>query len=632
MKLKTLPQFLLKRFCKIKFLIIILISLGSFSAKASNEKNPGIIESLERLIDVNKKKYNQNKSKIQSDFKILSNISDFSGMRLDPQFMRSIIFHSDDKFLRLAQNNECKFLSVLENNLLRSSGGEIESIIVTFKNAEKNDQSAAIPINDFFKQIYKSKCLNNIEFSTLFNEINLKKTIDSIKFTVPKKNSDCMIIHKEWLDNPFTAYLCKINQIFKSTKNKKTTELYNSKISMFQKTYIENLCQNLTSPELFCVNYLKQDVWNEIINGEAPSYKMSYKCQNMMSKTQDLTNNDLKNCASKLVGNPSLCETSGNINFLSDFPLQSCDNISDALKKSKLITNYHDCPNNIDNEAITNVHRIVNHFSSRNIITSKETCAGEANYTFAKLNLDMNHDEGWPLKICYKNRILEKEVCESYIPGSRSDDQRSEDQVISKIIYQQKGAPAKTKCHIVDSKTYNPLRSEFKFGCFIVYDVANCSTRSCDKKVIWEEAILSDIKFIGQATFDYFPTSFANERFSFDNMINELLKTQGRSIKSLTDLKFHLDKMPNGIIHGIGCVEDLIPEEFQKSYINQCHPMPFIIDGHILKNNETWLIFRSAIDDIHTPRLILWHNIFNAVSAYRELHPLNTWTLYGIKK
>ena len=623
---------MLKRFCKIKFLIIIFISLGSASAKTFADENPGIIESLERLIEVNKKQYEQNKNKIQSDFKILSNITNIHDIKLDPQFVRSLIFHSDDKFLRLAQDNECKFLSILENNLLRTTNGEIENILITFKDAEKKIQSAAMPKDDFFEQIYKNKCLNNREFSTLFSEVNLKKTLDGIKFTAPKNNNDCLSIHKEWLDNPFTPYLCKIDQMIRTPKKPKVIDPYQNKLSTFQKTYIENLCKHLISPDFFCTNYLKQDIWNGIINGEVPAYKMSYKCQNLMSKSQELSISDLKNCAAKLINEPSICESGGNKNFLSDFPLQNCDNISDALKKSKLVTNFHDCPNNIDNEAITNVHRLINHFSPRNILTSKETCAGEANYTFARLNLDMNHDEGWPLKICYKNRVTEKEVCVSYIPGSRADDARSEDQVISKIIYQQKGAPAKTKCKIVDSKIYNPIRSEFKFGCFIVYDVENCSTHFCEKKVIWEEKIQSDIKFIGQITFDYFPTAFVNERFSFNNMINELLKTQERTIKSLTDLKFYLDKMPNGVIHGIGCVEDLIPEEFQKNYMNQCHPMPFIVDGHLVKNNETWLVFRSAIDDIHTPRLILWHNIFNAVSAYRELHPLNTWTLFGIKK
>jgi hypothetical protein len=632
LKLKTSPLFLQNQFYKIIGFIVLVIGLGSSPTKALAQENPGIVESLERLLDVHRKQYDQNKSKIQSNFKALLDITDLKDVKIDPQFMRSIIFHSDDKFLRLAQKDECKFLSALESNLLKTAEGDTVNILVTFKNKENAIESAAIPKNDFFDQIYKKKCLNNREFSTLFNETNFQKTIEGIKFPVPKNSNECESIHKEWLDNSYTPYLCRIQQIIKKSKNQKQIDLYKQKIPTLQKTYLDNLCNNITSPAHFCENYLKSDVWSKVVNGEVPAYKLSYKCQNLLGKIEDLTIKDLKNCAAKLTSEPSVCETKGNKNFLSDFPLQNCDIISDALNKSKLITNYHDCPGSVDNEAITNIHRLVNHFSPRKIITNKETCGGEANYTFARLNFDIKHEDGWPLKVCYMDHIKEKEECVAYIPGSRNDEPLSEDQVIAKILYQQKGAPAKTKCRIVDSKTYSPLRSEFKFGCFIVYDFETCTTLSCNKRVIWEEKPLTDIKFTGRPIFDYFPTAFSNERYSFVNMINEVKGTQGRTVKNLTDLKFYLDKISNGLVHGVGCVEDLLPEEFQRTVMNQCHPMPFIVDGYLVKHGETWLVLRAAIDDIHSPRLVLWQNIFNSVSAHSELHPLNTWTLYGIKK
>ena len=619
------------QYYKIIRFIVLVIGLG-ISAKAFTQENPGIIESLERLLDVHRKQYDQNKSKIQSNLNVLSGFSDLKDVKLDPQFVRSILFHSDDRYLRLTQKDECRFLSTLENNLLRSTEGDISNILVTFKNKNNIIESASIPKNDFFDQIYKKKCLNNREFATLFSEANFQKTIEGMKFPVPKNSTECESIHKEWLDNSFTPYLCRIQQILKKSKNRKQVDLYNEKIPALQKTYIDNFCNNISSAARFCENYLKNDAWNKVINGEAPTYKLSYKCQNILGKNEEVSATDLKNCAAKFISEPSICETRGNKNFISNFPLQNCDNISDALNKSKLVTNYHDCPGNVDNEGIINIHRIVNHFSPRNIITSKETCSGETSYTFARLNFDIKHEDGWPLKICYMNYIAEKEMCVPYIPGSRLDEPLSEDQVIAKILYHQNGAPAKTKCRIVDSKTYNPLRSEFKFGCFIVYDFETCTTLSCNKKVYWGEKVIPDIKFVGRPIFDYFPTSFVNERYSFSNMLNEVKGTQTRTIKNLTDLKFYLDKMPNGIVHGVGCVEDLLPEEFQRTVMNQCHPMPFIIDGHTIKNGETWLVLRAAIDDIHTPRLVLWQNIFNSVSAHSELHPLNTWTLYGIKK
>ncbi len=622
---------MLNQFCKNFCFLFLIFYLGCPAAKAFGEENPGVIESLERLLNVERKQFEIAKSKIQSNFKSLNNLSDSTEIKLDPQFMRSILFHSDDRFLQLAQKDECHFLSVLENNLLKTSDGDIENVLINFKNKLSVNENASLPIQDFFDLIYKKKCLNNHEYSTLFNISNFQKTIAGIKFQVPSNLSECESIHKNWLDNSYTPYLCQVQQILRKSKKQKLKDLYSEKIPSLQKTYIDNLCTNINSPQRFCEIYLKNDVWNKVINGEAPPYKLSYKCQNMLGKTE-LTANDLKTCAAKLNSDPSICELKGNKNFQSDFPLQNCEKISDSLLKSKLVTNYHDCPGRVDNESITNIHRLINHFSPRKINSTVENCASEANYTFARLNFDLKHEEGWPLKVCYLDRVKGKEDCIPYIPGSRPEEPLSEDQVIAKILYQQKGAAAKTKCRIVDSKNYNPLRSEFKFGCFIVYDFETCTTLSCSKKVIWEEKSMADIKFIGSPTFDYFPTAFLNERYSFLNMINEVYGTQGRPIKNLTDLKFYLDKIPNGIIHGVGCVEDLIPEEFQRNVINQCHPMPFIIDAYIVKNGETWISLRAAIDDIHTPRLVQWQNIYNSVSAHSELHPLKTWTLYGIKK
>ena len=103
-------------------------------------------------------------------------------------------------------------------------------------------------------------------------------------------------------------------------------------------------------------------------------------------------------------------------------------------------------------------------------------------------------------------------------------------------------------------------------------------------------------------------------------------------IRNLTDVKYFLNTHANGIIHGIGCIEDLLPEQYKRLTMNQCRPLPFIVDGYQTKKEELWLVARLSIDDIHTPRILSWPNVFNRVSAYQELHPLNTWTLYGIRK
>lgn len=633
MKLKILHLFWQNQFYK----IVILICLTSLSGKAFSQNStdsspPGIIESFERLLELHKEQYQKNKIAIQSNLKTVTSLLGFEEVKLDPQYVKSLILHSDERFLKLALKDECRFLSTLETNLLKTIEGNIDKILIHYKTLDGKHESASMLKDDFFEQIYKRKCFTNRQYSTLFTDVNTKKTIEGIKFTIPKTKNECSLVHREWLDNPYTPYLCRIQQVFKKPDLKKVADFYRERIPLMQRIYLDNFCNSISNPDLFCSNYLKDDVWSKVLTSEMPAFKMSYKCQQMYNKSDKLTTQEMSNCASKLTSNNQFCETKGNSDYPANFPLQSCNNISDALNKAKLITDYHDCPGSIDNEAMTNIHRLVNHFSPRKMISSKETCRGEANYTLARLNLDIKYESGWPLKICYLNRISNKEFCDTYIPGSRSDEPLSEDKVVAKILYSNKGAPAKTTCRLVDSKNYNPLRSEFKFGCFIVSNLESCSAVSCDKKVIWEEKIQEDIKFIGSPLFDYFPTSFTNERYSFSSLINEVKGTQDRIVRNLTEAKNWLDKIPNGVIHGIGCAEDLVPEQFKRMAINQCHPMPFIIDGHLKKDNETLLVTRLSIEDLHTPRFLIWPNIFNAISAYQDLHPLNTWTLYGVKK
>lgn len=628
MKLKTLPPFSLNRLSK----LCLLICLGGLSAKAfSFENPPGIIESYEKLSDLHKTQYIASEKSIAANIQILSTVSDLKDFQLEPIFLRSLLLSSEDKYLALIQSDECKFFSLLESGLLKTASGEVKSISISFKDKNGINQSAAIPPTDFFPELYKKKCFNNKEFSILFNQSNVKNTVEGIRLTVPKNQKECVLIHQEWLSNSFTPYLCQIQKALITPSNS-LTDFYRQNLSAFQRTYIENLCTNLNSSELFCENYLKEDIWNKVINGEAPLYKMSYKCKNFFGENEKFGRPEQAACATKLTSTPQTCETKGTKNFPAIFPLQNCDLISQALNRSKLVTDYHDCPGNIDNEMLTNIHRIINHFEPSNISSTKENCAGETNYSIAKLNLDIKNDEGWPLKICYMNRISNKEECIPYIPGSHPREDRSEDAVIAKILYLQKGAHRKTTCRIVDTKTYNPLLSEFKLGCFILYDAASCKNLACNKKVVWDEKVQTDIKFSGLPVFEYYSTNYMSERFSLTSLISEVKGIQSRGIKNLTDLVFYLDKIPGSIIHGVGCAEDLLPENFSRVSINGCHPLPFIIDGHVEKNNATFIIFRSAIDDIHTPRLISWQNIFSGVSSYQLLHPLNTWTLNGLKK
>lgn len=490
--------------------------------------------------------------------------------------------------------------------------------------------------------------------STLFDLENMSRTIKAIKFQTPKNRNQCVGIFKEWQDNSYTPYLCKIPEIINEAKKSRIkldstpesevlrrryyrqkislAETVASKVPFFERSYLENLCQSITNQDQFCSTYLASDVWNKVLNGELPKYKMEFKCQEFLKKPGPLKQNQLRSCATKFNNAPDSCVELGAKSYPALYPRNKCDTISDALSHGNLKTNYQDCPAHVDNEGIVNIHRIINHIKQRDISSTPQTCASETNYSFAKLNIDYKNADAWPMKICFRDRIEDKEICEQYIPGNNPNSNLSEGAVISKILYRIKGTPSNLKCKNVTKERYNPNMLEYKVGCWVVYDDNICTPLHCPKRIFVDQKLVTELKFIGKPLFEYFPNSFSNEKYSLINIIQETYKVDSKKIRNLTELKYFFDNFKGSIIHGIGCAEDLYPTRFHKVSFNQCSPLPFIIDGYRKAYGNTFLSLRTGIDDIHSPRPLVWNYLFNAVAGYKELHPLNLWALYGIKK
>ena len=142
---------------------------------------------------------------------------------------------------------------------------------------------------------------------------------------------------------------------------------------------------------------------------------------------------------------------------------------------------------------------------------------------------------------------------------------------------------------------------------------------------------MTNVAYEGDLNFDYFPNDYINEQYSLVSMISESMKKKGKIIRSLTDLENYFKDFNDAIIHGVGCGEDLYPEFFKKTMLNQCMPIPFIIDGIKIHKGQKKIIFHASIDQLQSPRMLTWNLVFNAVSNFKLIHPLNTWTMYGIK-
>jgi len=183
---------------------------------------------------------------------------------------------------------------------------------------------------------------------------------------------------------------------------------------------------------------------------------------------------------------------------------------------------------------------------------------------------------------------------------------------------------------MVDSEDYNSILLEFKSGCYIVFDRSKCFVSQCKTKIIYNDRIINHIKLKNRVAIDYFPSSISNERFSQHYLLTRDYRQNGRSLNSLIGINGFFKKSKKGIIHGVGCAEDLLPSFFKAQAFNQCSPLPFIIDGMIRENDKTIFVTRTALDSLQAPRLINWSLVFSAVKSYQRIHPLRLWTLYGL--
>lgn len=656
--MKTLLQYLPNQFfqtTKVALIVLgILIPQASFAVSKLKEQQSGLIETIEKSLLENKSSFANFLKESDKNTRVIYEPTSIKKIRIHPRFMKSILLNSNQKYLNIIHNNEniCSFYSLLENNLLRTSAGRIKNIVFYYKDKKDNEHLIKSNLDSFIDVIHLTKCSKNRDNSKLFSNENIAKTVKDLTFQVPVGVDECSLIHDFWLRSANTPYLCKIAEkentaevaskklkmlaASQSYKKKfyqtsiKEYNFYKKNISFFNRSYIKNICNSLSNKVLFCSKYLAEDVWSKIINGENPEFQISHKCKSAKNN-KTLKKQDILACAEKFRNNKDYCIENGNKGYSSLFPLQDCNATSDALNNSRLKSDYHDCPGQIDNEAITNIHRIISHIKGSKTPSSPDACSFIANNSFANLNIKFQNHKAWPLKICHINEVTKKKICYSYIPGNNPKEKLSENNVIANLLIETQSAPKSTVCKVVRKNEYNPLRLEYKSGCFITYNAERCSMLHCPKKIIYENKVIKNLNYSGLPTFDYVPSSFLTKKFSMSNIITESFKVTNKKVGNLTELQYFLNRFKKGIIHGVGCVEDIIPEHFNRISFNQCKPIPFIIDGYKTKHNITKLVVRTSIDNVHSPRLVRWNHIFSAVASYKKFHPLRSWVLYGIK-
>jgi len=606
----------------------------------------GFYSNFKTLIEIQ----DDNFQKKLKNFKSGSNLNDLADIKsldLDEDFIGSIIFHTPSRYMSLANIDSCSLYDLILAGLAKGPNGEIQNFLVRYRTKGEILKTALISKKTFYEEVVYKRCPNVVKFQKYFDLKNVKSTLKSLSLSFPKNERTCQAEHEKHLNDHKTAYLCFLSDQVKSIprlekeiqltpkKNyKKLTTLkrelrvakkYKSHLNPEAIGYLDNLCQNLDRPKLFCDGFFKQSFWKKAAESKNLEPFIKSSCQSILKK-MNITPSELKSCAQKLSSQPQVCLFSGFQDGILT-PKPNCETLGINLKQTTLRANYNDCPARVANDAVINTARIINHFSSEFSKTAS-SCQAQTSNTFVEFNQVANEGRAWNVKLCYDDKLKATEVCHPVIFGDAKDSQFSMSKVVEKILSRTKGLSKNQVCRTVGSNNYKPSLLEFKNGCFIVVDSQSCTSTSCDYKIIFDQLEVDGIRQVSDVKFDYLPRDFSTQSFSQAKLIEKEFKLTSKPILNTSFLKRSFEIHPEGIIHGVACAEDLLPEFFSKKVINQCLPIPFIVDGFKEDKGKYAVIIRTARDSLHAPRLVPWAHLFSALKDYQRLHPLDYWGLH----
>ena len=637
-------------------LLTLGISLPTLLFSQTTESYPGLFQTIEKLIQIDERDYNELQKKIQTHSITLEQLKKLKDVTLDPLFLKSILFHTHLSFLDLSYEKDCQFYSFLENKLLTRPYFITRSIPIRYRGPSGQRLSTLIPSKDFFTFIYGQKCKRNNDINLIFKKDHLKKTLTTLKFPIPTNQTGCFAILKNWQKNESIGPLCRIGKTLsllpqkekqfsgiarsqinlrRQLQNEITQGVFLKKhLSSFQADYLAHLCTHLgTHPQnrkRFCQKFLTTSFWKKVAQNRIERMELTVKCQALLNKNK-LSFQELKDCAKKLTQNKKTCHYLETDQYQALIPMPDCHRLSEALSISRLNAKYQDCPGKVDNEGIINFGRILSHLNNRKEEMNPNNCNNISISSFVDLNFDNKNKNAWKFRICYPDPIENKELCLPAIIGQSETSNYSENKIVSHILRRIKSAPKSLQCMFVEQESYNPKRLKYQDGCFLIYNKNDCTSLSCPKKIVFRDQDVKNITYRGTGSFDYFPNSLKDEQKAVTHILEKVRKVRRKAIRNITDLKYYLELSPNSLIHGRGCIEDIYPRNFNKRYMNHCTPVSFIIDGLIEKNFKFYLTIRTGADSVHAPRIVRWHNIYNAITSYQGFWPFDHWTLYGIR-
>jgi hypothetical protein len=600
---------------------------------------PGMLESFEKLIKIDADRFHAKVTSLARSAKILTNTKDITALDLDPDFLNSVILHSAPGYLKLASMEKCRLYDSIITDLLRSTEGKIKNVIVTYVNAKSVRETALMNRKDFLNKVVSLECPQTQKLIAEFQIRNIDRVINATSFEMPTGDAQCKNIVSTWLHNPRTPYLCQLHEYMKEAslgegdpqdlaQRRAVAKVLEGKLNLTQKDYLANLCTHLDDEKFFCQEFLNVSFWNKIANGFEDRIYAEDICLHTVKGTT-LNETELKNCLSRMKQETDLClYPSGHSTGLT--PHMECDIQSLALNYSSLRSNYRDCPNESDQQAVTNLARIILHTSKEPIKPYQGPCSAISSGEVLAFDNRFDNQDKWELEACFTDKVLQRDQCFKTFFGQYGTMSESYTMVVADILRRTKGVDPAIKCEMVSSTEYSPQLLKFKSGCFIIYEDNQCFISHCPHRIEFNGQPFDIIKLQNEINFDYFATNVRDERFAQHYVLTTEFKLRAKTLNNLTSINAFFKKTKKGIIHGIACAEDVLPSFFKSHTMNQCTPVPFIIDGMIKMDDKTVFVTRTAFDSLQAPRIVSWANIYSGVKAYQRFHPLRLWTMYGL--
>lgn len=611
-------------------------------AKPEQISHPGMMSRLRTLYSFDLNRFDAKKNVLESRRIELSSLPKDTKVDLDPDYLNSIIFNTNTSYMALASQGKCNFYASLLSDLLLNREGPIRNVYIQYKDDKGENISASVTKSDFINQVIFKECPKIQPIVSMFQLRTIDKAIKATNFEIPSTPAQCENIYYTWVQDPKSPYWCQIEKIIEEynplNKNSQTkptdksvlnmAKLLVNKLGPDRLELLTNFCGNADNQKNFCSVTFSSNFFSRVADKSRSDIYIKDICQEYLGKLS-WSNPVVRECVTVLKRNPDACMW-GSIENSGISPRPRCDQLSLALNYSPLWVEYNDCPANSDSLSTTNVSRLLLNFDKPAIQPLQGPCSVISAATVFDFNRKYDNENIWSAGVCYLDKIEQKDKCLPAFYGEYASSPSSITKVIEEVLKKTKGADRNVTCKMIASSDWNPQLLEYKYGCFIVYDPNNCGIASCQSSIFYNEQEVKGIKIKSQLAFDYFPNSIANEKFSQTFLLQKDAQKKTKSMHSLPRLQEFFKENAKGIVHGIGCAEDLLPGFFKKYALNQCSPLPFVIDGLIKNGDRTGLVIRSAVDNIHAPRIISWSQIFSAVKTYQQHQPLKQWTLHAI--